>query len=155
MRIHYRTSFAAFALWVFAVLFCFLDSGFCDPGEKTPILIDSDMAMDDVRALFALLAADNLEIEGLWTVEGSASLGKATDHLIGLLETNDLDHLELFMGKSASNIQPPPWRKEADTLHGFLFPPPRRIKAHENSFHAIDQLLTDHQGTIHYLALGP
>jgi len=44
-----------------------------DYGDPLKILIDTDMGLDDVRALFALLADPCIDICGIVTVEGSAS----------------------------------------------------------------------------------
>ena len=90
-----KTKFSKYLIPV--VLFMFLSA--CDHGHvtsdnhaenKTEIIIDTDMGLDDVRTLMAILADTTLEVTGILTVDGSAAVGKATDNLIGLLEENDI-----------------------------------------------------------------
>ncbi|MCK4236873.1 MAG: hypothetical protein KAX38_07120, partial [Candidatus Krumholzibacteria bacterium] len=50
--------------------------------EAVELLIDTDMGLDDVRAIFALLADTLIDIHCIVTVEGSASIGKGLDNLI-------------------------------------------------------------------------
>lgn len=118
------------------------------------IIIDTDMGLDDVRAIFALLADTTSTVLGIITVEGSASLGKGTDNLIGLLEKLELDDMPVFRGALGSGLKPPPWRKTADGLAGNPFPPPRHITARvaHDGFHA---LIAGHEPHSIYLALGP
>lgn len=51
-------------------------------GSSNPVslLVDTDMGLDDVRSLFALLGDPRMDIHGIITVEGSASLGKGMDN---------------------------------------------------------------------------
>ena len=37
--------------------------------EKTALVVDTDMGLDDVRAILALLADSTLDIKGILTVE--------------------------------------------------------------------------------------
>ena len=118
------------------------------------IIIDTDMGLDDVRAIFALLADSNCTVHGIITVEGSASLGKGTDNLIGLLEKIEMDDLPVYRGARRSGVTPPSWRKTADALAGNPFPPPRHITAldaHEG-FH---DLIAGSKTPPIYLTLGP
>jgi len=62
------------------------------------LIIDTDMGLDDARAIFALIASRADEIKYFVTVEGSASLGKACDNLVGLLESMDIDDVPIYRG---------------------------------------------------------
>jgi formylmethanofuran dehydrogenase subunit E/inosine-uridine nucleoside N-ribohydrolase len=118
------------------------------------IIVDTDMGLDDVRAIFALLADTSSSVLGIVTVEGSASLGKGTDNLIGLLERLELDGMPVFRGARLLDAEAPPWRNTANGLAGNPFPPPRHItarEAHEGS-HA---LIAGREPHSIYLALGP
>jgi len=113
------------------------------------------MGLDDVRAIYALIAGEKLDIHGLLTVEGSSSLGRGTDNLIGLLETSGIRNIDIFMGKAASGLPSPIWRDVANNLGGLAFPPPREIKAEQDPFVKLKHLLASHYQLLHYLALGP
>lgn len=126
-------------------------------GEDDRILIvDTDMGLDDLRALYALLVGqDGLSIHGLVTVEGSASLGKGTDNLIGLLEEMGRFGIDLYKGTASSDSAAPLWRNIANELGGVGFPPPRKIRCVERPFIRLKQLFASHHEMVHYLALGP
>ncbi len=118
------------------------------------IVIDTDMGLDDVRAILAILADTSSTVLGIVTIEGSASLGKGTDNLIGLLETLELYDIPVYRGSRLDGAESPPWRGTADALAGNPFPPPRHIKAldlHEGSY----DLLARSDAPPRYLALGP
>lgn len=122
------------------------------PGRE--IIIDTDMGLDDVRALFVLLADSATTVNGILTVEGSASLGKGTDNLIGLLETLERDDIAVYCGARRAGTEPPIWRRTADALAGVPFAPPRHITALDlrDGFH---DLLYGSGDRPRYLALGP
>lgn len=119
------------------------------------LVIDTDMALDDVRALYALLAQERMTVRGIVTVEGSTSLGIGTDNLIGLLESIHHADLPLFKGEASPHLRTPPWRTTADRLGGAPFPPPREMKAKAGAPKALNAILEEHDGAVHYLALGP
>jgi formylmethanofuran dehydrogenase subunit E len=124
-------------------------------GAGREIIVDTDMGMDDVRAVFALLAAGEIDIRAILTVEGSASAGAGTDNLIGLLESVRRDDIPVYRGLPNPRLDPPPWRKAANTLGGNTFPPPRHTASRRVTPAVLDSLLETDQGTLHYLALGP
>jgi inosine-uridine nucleoside N-ribohydrolase len=121
-----------------------------------PVVIDTDLGLDDVRAIFAGLAAGAIDIEGIVTCEGSASLGRAVDHVIGLLESVRCAAVPVVRGVSRPGAAPPPWRSTADALAGAPFPPPRHHgPAAELPARFYARLAAEHPGRLHVLALGP
>jgi inosine-uridine nucleoside N-ribohydrolase len=93
--------------------------------DGAPVLVDTDMALDDVRAIYALLAEPGLEVRGVATVEGSASVGRGTDNLVGLLEDWGADDLPVLRGEPLGGANAPHWRGIVDGLRGATYPPPR------------------------------
>jgi formylmethanofuran dehydrogenase subunit E len=122
------------------------------PGGE--IIIDTDMGLDDVRAIFALLADSTSTVLGIVTIEGSSSLGKGTDNLIGLLEKLELDDLPVCRGTRHVGGEPPSWRSIAAALAGNPFPPPRHITALD-VHDGFRDLNADSKTPPRYLALGP
>jgi inosine-uridine nucleoside N-ribohydrolase len=112
------------------------------------------MGLDDARAILAMLADSTIIIDALVTVEGSASVGKATDNLIGLLETAGSAATEVLLGGSYPEVAPPPWRETANTLGGVAFPPPRTITP-TAAFPDRLRDIVEARDRIDYLALGP
>jgi inosine-uridine nucleoside N-ribohydrolase/formylmethanofuran dehydrogenase subunit E len=125
-----------------------------DSNEMPAVVVDTDMGLDDVRALFALVTADGVELAAVATVEGSASAGRGTDNAIGLLESVHAEDVAVIAGRSRPDLRPPAWRETANALGGALFPPPREIEAKANLAGPLDELAARH-GALHYLALGP
>ena len=123
--------------------------------DQRRLIVDTDMGLDDVRAIFALLAADEIEIEAIVTVEGSASIGKGMDNLIGLLELSRHDEIPVCRGYAREGLPAPPWRKTANSLCGVTFPPPQSISFHADAQAWLKVFLEQRLGDITYLSLGP
>ena len=123
------------------------------PAEEGRVLIvDTDMGLDDARAIFALLGSRGIEIAAFCTVEGSASAVKAADNVIGLIESAGAAPVTVYRGFPGDPKEPPPWRIHAEGLGGHPFPPPRSLSHNPLADTASrpDQLL---EGV--WLALGP
>jgi formylmethanofuran dehydrogenase subunit E len=117
------------------------------------VIVDTDMGLDDVRAVFAILADSTLTVRAFVTVEGSASTGRGTDNLIGILESAGIEEMTVYRGRRYPDSAPPPWRETANTLAGKSFPPPRIITAREATAERLLDLIATEP--LHYLALGP
>jgi len=129
-------------------------SGHNDVSKREVIIVDTDMGLDDVRAIYALLACSQYKINAFITVEGSASLGKACDNLIGLLESLEITDIPIFRGFNEIETTPP-WRKVSNTLNNTTFPPPHEIEIRGNTIKEIHKLLSQSSRKVTYLALGP
>lgn len=127
----------------------------CDDHPVRPLLIDTDMGLDDVRALFALLISNEVDIRGIITVEGSASIGKGTDNVIGLLETLHAETVPVYRGAASPGPLPPAWRRTANSLGGAPFAPPRGMRAVDDATSGLEAAFYNEQQEIEYLALGP
>jgi formylmethanofuran dehydrogenase subunit E len=128
------------------------------PGaERAPVraVVDTDMGLDDVRAVLALLADPSVEVRAFVSIEGSASLGKGTDNLIGLLEEIGPEGAMILSGRRYPEREPPQWRETANSLAGHPFPPPRRRAAMDEAARRTADLMESSVGRLHYLALGP
>ncbi len=96
-------------------------------GEGRVLIVDTDMGLDDARAIFALLGSRSIVIAAFCTVEGSASAVKAADNVIGLIESAGAAPITVYRGLPGSSKEPPPWRMHAEGLGGHPFPPPRAL----------------------------
>lgn len=147
--------------WIAAALLSSLAGVCCGAGAedmdhhhraRTPILVDTDMALDDVRAIYALLAEPDLEIRALATVEGSASVGRGTDNLVGMLEACGAVGAPVLRGVALEGATAPPWRGRVDGLRGATFAPPQgRVRVGRVAEELVAQLST----AADYVALGP
>lgn len=118
------------------------------------VIVDTDMGLDDVRAVFALLADTTVAIDAFLTVSGSAALGKGTDNLVGLLEECRSSSVPVIRGRERAELGPPPWRHTANTLGGAAFPPPRKTGVTDFTPEGLARTI-DQNPRVQYLALGP
>ncbi len=116
------------------------------------VVIDTDMGIDDARALFALLAGDALDIEAVVVTEGSASSERGIENLLGLLEAAGAGGIPVFEGARLGEA--PPWRETANSLGGFAM---RGSADRAPRILPLDSLaaLLERGGDVDYLALGP
>ncbi|MGB6031466.1 MAG: nucleoside hydrolase [Bacteroidota bacterium] len=127
------------------------DAPHANTGSPRSVLVDTDMGLDDMRAIMALLADTSLEVNGIMTIEGSATLGEGTDNLIGMLETHHIGSVPVIAGTEYPDLPDPAWRVSANTLLGERFPPPREISPSTLSNEWIDR-----QGKMRdIVAIGP
>jgi len=151
------TAVQLFASIAFFVIISIVADAAATAHEKTMrsnnFIVDTDMGLDDVRAVMALLSYDTECIASFVTVEGSASAGKASDNLIGLLESVDVDDIPIYIGSRLEGAAPP-WRKTANNLNGAKFPPPRELSADTLWLEDISGAIFSDK-PIRYLALGP
>ncbi len=98
-----------------------------DMGKKQ-VIVDTDMGLDDMRAIMALLADTGTTVHGFVINTGSADRGAGIDNLIGMLESHHVENIPVFRGVDAPDAIPPAWRKQANTLAGKKFPPPRELE---------------------------
>jgi formylmethanofuran dehydrogenase subunit E len=153
-----RTMRAAIGAVAAAVLFlacgAFTGSTGADAHLARNLVIDTDMGLDDVRALFALLPAAESRTEAIVVTEGSASRAKGVENLGALLHAIDDERIPVFAG-AASGAGAPEWRETANTLGGVP------IVDHHDETPAAGDLaglrgrLAAAGSGIGYLALGP
>jgi inosine-uridine nucleoside N-ribohydrolase len=120
---HERT--AALLLQVFTLVL--LSSCSPDSEQARSVYIDTDMGLDDMRTIMAVLADTSLVVKGITIVEGSAALGAGTDNLIGMLESHHISSIPVAVGVGYPDLPEPAWRVSANTLFGEKFPPPREL----------------------------
>lgn len=119
------------------------------------LIVDTDMGLDDARAILALLSDTRVDVHAFIVTEGSASIGKGADNLIGLLESTNNEHIPVYKGHTHRELEPPPWRETADNMGGVPFPPPRTATAPSGSLNIVCTLLENLGGMLVYLSLGP
>ncbi len=126
-------------------------SGASDPWR---LVVDTDMGLDDVRALFALLPDAGARIGCVVVTEGSASCAEGVENLAFLLETTGEDRIAVFAG-ALLEADAPPWRETANSLGGVPIAerPVEGFQAGELG-ELRDRLSAAGSG-IGYLALGP
>jgi inosine-uridine nucleoside N-ribohydrolase len=107
---------------------------------STPVLIDCDPGHDDAIALLLALASPELELLGVTTVAGNATLEKTTANAIRVLELAGRDDVFVAAGADRPLVREPfvaAYVHGESGLEGPALPPPRAEPARQ---HAVDFL---------------
>ena len=120
------------------------------------VLIDMDPGTDDALALIAALNSPELDVLGVTTVGGNASLADTTRNALRLLE-----HLGSDVPVSRGSARPLKGRFEyAYHFHGAAglgvrLPRPRTTPTAERAVERIVRAASEHRGALTVIALGP
>lgn len=114
-------------LWIalLPVAFCFAAYGTA-PGheERAPAIIDTDMALDDVRALVLMLGSSHLDIKAVVTSDGASTPEKGCENVKRVLHFLGRDHISVAAGRK-TEAPAPPWREMSENLGGATLPETR------------------------------
>ena len=125
------------------------------PGDRIPVVIDTDMGLDDVAAILAVAAAPTVEIEARTTVGGAARARIGAENAARLLA---------FIGCSRQCPSPsaptrrapsPSWRKTAESLGGVSLPAIAAAPRTDAVALLRETLAREDDGSVVVLALGP
>ncbi|EFK10423.1 inosine-uridine preferring nucleoside hydrolase [delta proteobacterium NaphS2] len=138
------------------VLSCFLLPHFAHAHTyRVPVVVDTDMALDDMRALIMLLNSHMVDIPLIVVSDGVSSPEKGAANLNILLSCLDRDHIPVAMGKT-SDMPPPMFRPLSENIQ---WPddcaPPSQSIATKTAPAAILEALKAQAGPVVYLCLGP
>ena len=123
---------------------------------KKKVLIDADPGTDDALALIAALNSPELDVLGVTTVGGNASLADTTRNALRLL-----DHLGSDLPVSRGSARPLKGRFEyAYHFHGAAglgvrLPSPRTAPTAERAVERIVGAASEYRGALTLIALGP
>ena len=83
--------------------------------ELTPAIVDTDMALDDVRAILLMLNSQQLKVKAIVTSDGASSPGTGCVNMRRILHFLGKEEIPLGAGREL-NAQPPPWLGMSETL---------------------------------------
>jgi len=83
--------------------------------ERTPVIVDTDMAMDDVRALILMLISPRIEVKGIVTSDGASSPETGRKNVQRVLSFLGKEDIPIAAGTKL-NAPPPPWREMSEAL---------------------------------------
>jgi inosine-uridine nucleoside N-ribohydrolase len=136
--------------------------GGCDSSEPragTQVIVDSDGAFDDIKAIVYLLEQPDIEVIAL-TLSGTgiAHCPNAAENVSALLKRLNAPEIPVACGRQTplegSNEAPPAWRNAADTLGGVDLPEPRALSNLDAAALLIDAIGSA-DGDVTLVALGP
>lgn len=129
-----------------------------EPSART-LLVDTDVAADDLVALAFLVAAPHVEIAAI-TVSGTgeAHCPGGVDVVLRLLEKLEAPEIPVACGRdtplAGSHAFPDPWREHVDGGSGLSLPPTARRPADRSAIELIRETADQHPDLV-VLTLGP
>lgn len=121
--------------------------------EKIELIIDTDMALDDVRAVAAILGSGKSDIRVIICAEGSASIETGYKNIKKILKFFGREDIEVLAGVDIET-EAPRWRDIAD---GIEIPGANESNAPVMNFDAVKlaKKIKTSPGKVTYLCLGP
>jgi pyrimidine-specific ribonucleoside hydrolase len=120
---------------------------------RAPLIVDTDLALDDVRALALLTGLSHYEIRALVASDGICSPQKSIGRLPGLFKLLKTPLPPLGIGKTLPQ-KPPPWRKMCGAPYWSKIPPAPSPTA-KSAIDVISQVLQNSNEPVIYVCLGP
>lgn len=121
---------------------------------RVPVVVDTDMGLDDVRALALILSDPHLEVKAVVTADGAASPQAAVQNLRRVMQFLGRPDIPLGQG-AASQAAPPPWRARSESLGGAPYPDAPTIESVPASRDVLVKTFRDHPDKFTYICLGP
>ena len=128
-------------------------------GSPRPLLIDTDVAPDDLVAIAFLLAAPEVDVRAI-TVSGTgeAHCGPGVDVVLGLLERLEAPPIEVACGRetpiAGDHTFPDAWREGVDAASGLTLPETSREPFAGSAVELIAKAADEVDG-LRVLTLGP
>jgi pyrimidine-specific ribonucleoside hydrolase len=130
------------------------------PAGPVTVLVDTDVAPDDLVAIAFLVAASQVEIAAI-TVSGTgeAHCGPGVDIVLGLLERLEAAEIPVACGReqplALDHAFPDPFRDNADNAAGLTLPATTRKPVSGDAVDLITEALTASDSPMRVLTLGP
>lgn len=126
--------------------------------EPLPLLIDTDMGLDDMRAIALMMDAGHLKVHGVSTVFGSQEPRRGGRAMIRLL--GGLGHRRIPVSPGAEEplegkFEPPAWRPVCETATDNLYGNEGHVLLHESAHQMISRLARREGKEIQLVCLGP
>ncbi len=126
--------------------------------EPLPLIVDTDMGLDDMRAMALILDADQLKVHGVSTVFGSQEPRRGGKAMIRLL--GGVGHRRIPVSPGADEplegkFEPPAWRPLCETATDSLYGNEGHILLHEEAPQMISRLARREGDQVRLVCLGP
>ncbi|MEW6367686.1 MAG: nucleoside hydrolase [Acidobacteriota bacterium] len=125
-----------------------------------PLIVDTDMALDDVRAIALLSSSRTLAIIAVVTSDGSSGARAGYESAVRVLRALGLDRVPIGMGPSL-DAPPPPWRGLSEALGWSAIvssgpgTQPAQREPPADAVSVIAGALRDSAAPVDYVCLGP
>ncbi|MBN2431375.1 MAG: nucleoside hydrolase [Acidobacteria bacterium] len=119
---------------------------------RIPLIVDTDMALDDMRAMLMLLNADWVDIRLIVTSDGGNPPTRGAQLVAYLADRLNVAGITVVAGKTGT-APPPPWRDAA--VKAIPLPAKTASVDGETAAGAIRETLRSGEDQVLYLCLGP
>jgi inosine-uridine nucleoside N-ribohydrolase len=124
------------------------------PGDRVPLVIDTDMGLDDVAAMLAIAGAPTVDIAAVTTVGGAARARLGAETAARLLALLGAPGVPVAVGEEPPTPAPP-WRATAESLGGVALPAIGVAPRPDAVALLREVLAREDDGGVVMLALGP
>lgn len=122
--------------------------------DRRHVIVDTDVALDDVRAILLLLRASQFEVVGIVTSDGACSPQIGARNVQCVLSPVGRDDIPIGYGDTLG--QPaPPWRPMSEALGWAGIQPARSGDSSSHALELLKRLLTSSGERVTYVCLGP
>lgn len=123
--------------------------------EPTVVIVDTDMALDDARAIILLLSSPRVTVAGFVTSDGSAAPDAGARNLERLLAALGKRDVPVGVGRPLG-MPPPAWREMSDALGWADLPPAAPpTDGPRAAVPLLHELLSQSREPVTYVCLGP
>jgi inosine-uridine nucleoside N-ribohydrolase len=120
---------------------------------RIPVIVDTDVALDDVRAFALLLSDPRVDLRAVVTSDGSSGPAVGARNISRVLRF--LDHADVPVAAGDTlGLPAPAWRAMSETLGGAELPAPGR-RPGADAAALVRRALGEEAGRTTYLCLGP
>ncbi|MBD3344160.1 MAG: hypothetical protein GF401_03755 [Chitinivibrionales bacterium] len=121
--------------------------------SPTTVILDTDMGLDDARALALLFCSPNIQIKAVVTSDGSSSPEAGYENVQRIFRYMNITPIPTGIG---GPINTPPWREKSNTLGWTQWPPPDQPKKKPpRAMTIIESALNHEKQPVTYICLGP
>jgi pyrimidine-specific ribonucleoside hydrolase len=125
--------------------------------QRTPVIVDTDVALDDVRALTLLLLSDEVELRAAVTSDGASTPEQGARGVRTVLRFLGFTEIPVAAGTEVGG-PPPAWRAMSESLGWSDLGPRARAEDDDSRGTAeelICQILEPNEAKVTYICLGP
>ena len=121
--------------------------------EIAPVIVDTDMALDDARALALLLGAPEVQIQGIVTSDGACPPDVGATNVLRLLRFLDRERIPVGTGRNLGKPAPP-WAERSITLGWSDLPCSTKASAGD-AVAVLQRAFAASTNTVTWFCLGP
>jgi pyrimidine-specific ribonucleoside hydrolase len=126
--------------------------------DGVPLIIDTDMGLDDIRAVLVLINSPEVSIKAITTVSGSARAEVGAENMARLLSHFGVGSIPVasFSGKPVAGTGKPPfWREKAESMGGISLLKIAEVKVEPDGDKLLREVLSKTECPVTIVALGP